>query len=249
MNFLLAVLTHGDNAELLQRTISSFDEMVSPAPTCRLVVQDGPCALPPFSDSEWHCHPIPEQMGFCFATAEMWATASQLAVEQECNHIFHLEADFEFLRPVDLTMLATILDDNADLAQVTLMRDSVNEEERQAGGVMEKHELRGDVFEPQLLLLSGTPIDKDLRTWPTSMGPLPSWAVLTSWLRQRAYFSTNPSLMRTTFILENPWPREYESECEGRFGIDLRQKGFSFGIIGNGEPWVRHIGIRTGKGY
>jgi hypothetical protein len=68
------------------------------------------------------------------------------------------------------------------------------------------------------------------------------------WLRHRSYFTTNPSLMRRPFMEAHPWP-DHESECEGRYGLDLVAAGFSFGVWGHGEPWVEHVGIRSGFGY
>ena len=62
-------------------------------------------------------------------------------------------------------------------------------------------------------------------------------------------FTTNPSLMRRQFMAENPWPAEYDQRCEGLFGIDLRERGYSFGAWGSGEPWVRHLGRRDRSGW
>ena len=123
--------------------------------------------------------------------------------------------------------MARVLDMHNDLAELALMRGSVNNEERAAGGVIEKHIGRGDVFSK--ILSHGDDFD-------------------ISWLSHRAYFTTNPSLMRKEFMYLNPWP-DYERECEGRFAFDLRDRGYCFGIVGNGEPWVTHIGVRNGKGY
>lgn len=151
-------------------------------------------------------------IGFCRSTKASWECASR-AVE---DHVFWLEHDFEFLRPVDLRELASILDRLPHYAQMALMRDAVNSDEIAAGGL---YELRRDEY---------TPLDH--------------------WLSHRSYLTTNPSLMRTDFLRENPWPG-YDSECEGRFGIDLVAAGYQFGAWGSGEPWVRHIGERTGHGY
>jgi hypothetical protein len=68
-------------------------------------------------------------------------------------------------------------------------------------------------------------------------------------LRHRSFFSTNPSLLRRDFMVENPWPADGEPFCEGRFGLELVQKGYSFGIWGDGDIWVDHIGRREGFGY
>jgi hypothetical protein len=70
------------------------------------------------------------------------------------------------------------------------------------------------------------------------------------WLASRTNHSTTCSLMRRSFMLAEPWP-SYERECEGRFSIDLLERGYYFGVWGLGEPWVEHIATdqRTGFGY
>lgn len=68
------------------------------------------------------------------------------------------------------------------------------------------------------------------------------------WMEHLICHTTNPSLMRTEFMRENPWP-DYRDQCEGRFSGDLRARGFSFGMWGAGEIHVEHIGERTGFGY
>jgi hypothetical protein len=99
----------------------------------------------------------------------------------------------------------------------------VNDEERMAGGVIAKHEARGDVFTKNIH-----------RSMP--------------WLEHQAYFTTNPSLMTKAFMAENPWPKRPD-QCEGVMGIELRRKGFRFAFVGDGEPWVSHHGSRNGFGY
>lgn len=229
MRYLVSVLTHGENSDVLSKTIASFDEMVTPAPKARLMVRDGPCPNPTLTpNTEWSILPIPIQTGFCFACSEMWVTASALAIEHKIDYVFWLEHDFSFLRRVDLNVMAEILDANTDLAQITLMRDSVNDEERNSGGVVGKHRQRGDAFE-------------QMKTYHEDGSH-------SGWIKHSAFFTTNPMLMTAQFMLENPWP-SHERECEGKFGIELRERGFCFGAMGNGEPWVEHHGIRNGWGY
>jgi hypothetical protein len=108
------------------------------------------------------------------------------------------------------------------------MRNAVNEDEKKAGGLFEHR--RDDYM--QRVLRRGR--QGQMRNVP--------------WLSHLSYFTTNPSLMRTEFMRERAWP-EYEVECEGRFGIDLRQAGFYFAAMGEGEPWCEHVGQRTGFGY
>jgi hypothetical protein len=70
-----------------------------------------------------------------------------------------------------------------------------------------------------------------------------------TWVESRRNHSTGCSLMRRAFMEANPWPFEYGSECEGQFSLDLLASGFSFGVWGQGEAWVEHVGQRAGFGY
>lgn len=69
-----------------------------------------------------------------------------------------------------------------------------------------------------------------------------------TWVETRRNHSTGCSLMRRAFMEANPWPL-YESECEGQFSLDLLARGFTFGVWGQGEAWVEHVGQRAGFGY
>ena len=135
------------------------------------------------------------------------------------DYVFWLEHDFVILRPVDLNQLAAVLNSDPRLSQVALMRDAVSEPEKKAGGLFESRQ-------------GATRWDRE------------EWG----YTQTDYVLTTNPSLMRTQFMAANPWP-DYPAECEGRFGIDLRERGFVAGVWGDGSPWVRHIGIRDGHGY
>ena len=67
------------------------------------------------------------------------------------------------------------------------------------------------------------------------------------WMEQSAYWTTNPALFRRAVAEGIAWPDG--PECEGKLGIALRERGYTFGVWGNGEPWVEHVGVRTGHGY
>lgn len=218
MRYALAVLTHGDNADVLERTIRSFDQQVAPPPVWRCVYQDGPCALPPFAPYPWVAINGGEQLGFCGASKRLWSMVADS--DADFDYVFWLEHDFEFLRTVDVARMAEILDGADDfLAQVALMRGPVNEPERKAGGLLGQMRSRGYAIEERR--------DHFLH---------------------RAFLTTNPCLFSREFMRWVPWP-EYESECEGRFGFDLKQDGYRFAFMGLGEEWVRHIGVRTGMRY
>lgn len=238
MRYRVACLTHGD-AETLERTLDSFIENVTPEPYDWIILQDGP--------GEWTI-PDPfigyaggwdEQVGFCEATRRLWKVTSQ-GKQHEFDgrgsafyirppappYVFWLEHDFVFTRQLDLEPLAAQLDADPSLAQMSLMRGPVNEKEMRAGGLFESRPGEYDLEFTNFLDRS--------EAYP--------------WLRHHSYFTTNPMLMRTEFMVENEWP-DYDEQCEGRFGLDLMDRGYSSGVWGSGEVWVEHIGTRSGINY
>lgn len=232
MNYVLSVLTHGDNKELLDGLIHSFSANVTPAPAACVVVQDGPCELPPMASLGWQATQLSPQGGFCEASEEMWSQSIRAADEAGADYVFWLEHDFRFKRPVDVRSMRTVLEclGAEKFAQVSLMRQPCNPMENRAGGVVEALEERGYLFK------SRCSVARD---------PVNSWLTV-GWLEHCAYFTTNPSLMSVDFMARNPWPTG--DQCEGRFGIDLVARGYNFAILGDGTPWIEHVGIRDGTG-
>lgn len=233
LNYTLACLTHGDGAPL-DRTLNSFFDKVKPKPALTVIHWDGPGGTYPWHRFADDIDVSVQQRGFCRATQRLW----RLASEAETEFVFWLEHDFRFLRPVDLQPMAYTLDQDASLAQMQLMRNAVSVEEIAAGGLFE---MRREDYE-----FAGH--TTDLTNYAAEEGGL-ELAVTHPWLRHRSYFTTNPSLMRTEFMVQNPWPDDDEPFCEGRFSIGLVERGFHYGVWGNGEPWVQHHGQRTGFGY
>ena len=231
MRYRLVLITHGD-APALDRVVEAFEQNVTPAPAERLAIIDGSGSRLPVG--VWNVSPSLEQRGFCEATRAGWTAGA----ESSFDYVFWLENDFLITRTVDLALLAAVLDANSQLAQMQLMRNAVNEQERAAGGLYESR-----------------PGQYESRVWREPFVRPASYAVGVPipgrehhWLRHRAYLTTNPCLMRRDFMAENPWP-DYPEQCEGRFGIDLVAAGFSFGVWGDGQPWCEHVGIRDGFGY
>lgn len=182
MRYALAVLTHDDGSEgeTLAATLRSFDQHVTPPPVERLLVQDGPCPLPPARPYPWTCLTLDRQYGFCQATAMLWYMAAH---GTGYDYVFWLEHDFSFKRHVDLTGLAVALDENDYVAQISLVRDSVNEEERGNGGVIGNHRARGDHF-----------VDRG------------------RWLEHTAYWTTTPNLTTRAFLAAHELPPGPECE-------------------------------------
>lgn len=228
MDYTLAVLTHGRN-DTLARSLNSFVDKVGPPPSRILIHVDGPLYRDQIPDVRLTADidASGDQRGFCAATRHLWRWASQADTE----FVFWLEHDFVFLRRVDLVPLADQLRADPKLAQMQLMRTPVSVEEVQAGGL---YESRPGEYEKR-------------EAW---QGDGPTGELSSDrWLLHRSYLTTNPSLMRTAWMAGNQWPDDDEPYCEGRFGIEVLHRGFHFGVWGHGDPWVEHIGWRTGFGY
>ncbi len=225
MRYTLALLTHGD-APHLDRTLESFAAHVTPEPTTRVCLIDGPGRAPAVEPlGPWLIEQHDRQQGFCASTRDLWSLAVRASVLEGNAHVMWLENDFRFDRPVDMRDLQMALG-VGHYAQVSLMRQPVNQHEVEAGGVLA-------TIDSELL---GT-----CRVTPTDGEPV-------DWVEHGAYFTTNPSLMSTEWMLRNPWPGATR-ECEGRFGLMLRERGHRFAVIGDGTPWVTHLGERSGRGY
>ena len=173
-----------------------------------------------------HVHAGPRR-GFGGAIAAAW---THLATASTVDYVFHLEADFTFNRPVDLAALAAVMQARPQLAQMALVRQSWNDEERAAGGLIARYP---EAFHPA----------------GDDTGRL--------WLEHRLFWTTNPSLYRRG-VCSLGWPDRAQSE--GHFTLQLLQNGLGdvpggelrFGYWGRSEdgPWVEHIGVeRAGHGY
>lgn len=160
------------------------------------------------------------RQGFGGAISAAWA---DLLANSTAGFVFHLEQDFTFTRPLDLTALMMTLADEAHLVQLALRRQPWNEAERAVGGIVEQHP--GDYTERR-------------GTWGT-------------WLEHRRFFTTNPSLYRRSLMGEG-WPTGEHSEGHFGIGLLERHPEWRFAFWGSrdsGEA-VHHIGHeRIGTGY
>lgn len=174
-----------------------------------------------------HFHEGPRQ-GFGGAIRAVWA---RLRTASTVDYVFHLEADFTFNRRVDLGELAAVLADRPQLAQMALIRQAWNPEERAAGGLIARY--------PEAYQPAGD-----------AAGRL--------WLEHRLFWTTNPSLYRKQ-VCDLDWPGGVRSE--GHFTFQLLRDGLPGGVAGDevrfgywgrpeDGPWVEHIGQeRAGHGY
>lgn len=239
MRYLLVCITH-HRSEHLDNVLAAFREMVTPGPAQGLLWVDGEdiddaalTVVAAHGYQSWIFSGSSYQRGFCLTVGDVWQEACEEAERLDCDYVFWLENDFLFRRPVDLEPLAQLLDANDDLAQIAFMRNAVNPVEAAAGGLFESR--RSD-YEPQF---------KVETTEVTGLGARMRGH---QWLKHRSYFTTNPSLMRRSFMEQYPFP-ESGRYCEGHYGLYLIEHGISFGVWGDGKPWVEHVGVRTGKGY
>lgn len=167
-----------------------------------------------------------ERLGFGGNIRRAWEILSWSC---DADYIFHLEDDFTFNRPLNLQALIRTLDRNPHLIQLALRRQSWNEDERAAGGVVEQHpDAYQDCFDDSA-----------------------------EWLEHRLFFTTNPSLYRRPLCAEG-WPNVPQSEGIFTHQLlnagipNIVPSRIRFGYWGSrsSQPWVTHIGTeRIGHGY
>lgn len=240
MRYLLCVLTMKGREEVLARTLASFERYVSPMPASLYVHVDGDGALPPvlYGGMEWHGEVDPEPVGFCRSTALAW---DAVVAALNCDWAFWLEDDFEFLRPVDLGILARVMDAQPQLAQMALYRNSHNSDEVRHGGYMR---LPGRTYARRATsLYDGT---------TRSLGDDECAEIdEAAWFEHNSYWTTNPSIFRRETAVRFDWPSP--PKCEGKFGFELRagRADTTFGVWGAGACWINHHDDRrgNGKGY
>jgi hypothetical protein len=237
MRYRLVLLTHGRDFEPLKRTLRSFWINVQPQPNEISVVYDGASIPSRLIDGLEQYFPQMSakvagdgQVGFCDATNAAWESGSAGDGDAP-EYVFHLEHDFVFHRAIHLAYLANVLAAYPEMAQISLMRQPCNPLEEEAGGVV-------DFYGRETFEKADYVVTDDIRFHSEKHFP---------YLVHHHYFTTNPSLMRREFMAEHSWPNG--PACEGVFGLELRNAGFCFGVWGDGEPWIEHIGKRNGKGY
>jgi hypothetical protein len=221
-SYRLVVTTDG-RPGLLDRTLAAFDTHARPAPADTVIVDDSGdpeyrgqlAGLLAHRPALIHFHPA--RVGFCQTVADAW----QLATEPGPPFVFWLEDDILLQRDLDLSRLARVLDAEPLVAQMGLMRQPVNQAERQAGSL---YALFRDLFTPR-----GQGED--------------------TWLESRTNWSTTCSLIRRRFMVEHPWPAGGEGGCEGVYSRGLLDARFHFGVWGSGEERISHVGERGGHSY
>lgn len=236
MTVALLVVTDG-RRHCLERMVSSFFTAYCPAPSGPVVVVDDSgdpehrAWLRTTFDAEFVFHP--ERRGFAAAIDSGWRAVQRIAPDW----VFHLEEDFVFERPFSVESMQEVLTARPHLIQMALKRQPCNAREAEAGGLVQAHPGQ---FTPC-----------------SARRPGAEFAGLdVTWMEHRLWFTTNPSLYRGDLV-KRGWPQTPESE--GRFTHGLLDFGhlgvpadkIRFGLWGEAddEPWVTHIGERTGTGY
>jgi len=218
----LMIVTDGRYG-VLERTLDSFFRMAEFIPAKGLMIDDSgdiryaeylESLRPKLGGIAIYHHR--SRIGFCETVAHGWSL-----VGEDAGYIFHLEDDFEFIEPVPLTEMVMILESDPKLAQIALVRQAWNDEEKAAGGLLNLHRR---CLQPQ---------ETNGRKW---------------FLHHRC-FTTNPSLY-PRHITEKGWPSGPYCEGKFGIKVSQMGYYFGYLAPQNGINSVVHIGEkRIGAGY
>lgn len=195
--------------------------------TCLLLISDGredylrrtqasaAANLPDFAHVV-HIDDTHHTLGFAGAIQAGWDL-----LPDDCDYVFHLEADFTFNRPVPLDDMIGVLQGNPHLTQLALLRQPWNRAEQLAGGVWQQHP---DSY--------------------TRHGAYPA-----QWMEHARFWTTNPCLY-PRWVAERGWPQVPQSEGMFGLKLFAEDPARRAGYWGAGEEWVTHVGQeRAGTGY
>lgn len=158
------------------------------------------------------------QLGFAGAIAEGW----RQVVETGAEWVFHAEMDYLYTADVPLERMIAVLKGHTYLVQMALKRQPVNEQELDAGGIVE---MAPETF-----------------TQRVEGGDI--------WTEHRRFFTTNPSVYSANLCRQSwPDPPESEGHFGLRLFEDPKAHSALWGAKFD-PPLVTHIGdIRAGVGY
>lgn len=221
----LMVITDGRKDYMTRTLASAGDKLVGPI-TRKVIYDDSGddgyrhWLARNFPDFDLVIHPAGRQ-GFGGAIHTAWRYLVGIEVDEP--FVFHLEQDFTFNRHVDLQDMAFVLDCQPHIVQLALRRQPWNDAERKAGGIVEQWP---DLYTDRMDVLGNR------------------------WMEHRLFFTTNPSLYRTS-LCRRGWP--VVGRSEEAFTTELlgdRTARFAFWGRRQDGPWVEHIGEdRVGTGY
>lgn len=148
-------------------------------------------------------------IGLANAVRAAW----EIALDEDWDHLFHVEEDFLFSAPVPLSDMQHALGRFDRLAQVVLKRQPWSIEEKAAGGIIEMH--------------------PDLYTEQSAFGR--SYRIST----HQRIFSLNPCLI-PAWVLQMGWPDSNEAGMTERLVEQDAQFGFYGGKAD--PPLIEHVG-------
>jgi hypothetical protein len=213
------LVTTHGDAPHLPETLTSFERWVTPDPVVRLAVVDGPDALLP-STVQPGGPWWTRQAQNQYGFCVTVRTGWDLARDAIAEH----RLDYVFWLENDFRFFRPV--------QVDLMAYAIGRFRHL--GLSQMSLLRQPVNEREIIAGSVLP----------TIEPAPVQHM--GWIAHSGYFTTNPSLI-PAWLFDFDWPEG--PECEGKMGLRLRDAGLTFGIWGEGDEWVEHLGTRNGKGY
>lgn len=133
--FALVITTDG-RGTYLEQAVESLRARLDPWPEHRFLVDDSGDyvyrqTLAETYGDRFDLVSHPRRLGFMATVKDAWTHVAAT----DADYIFHAEDDFTYNEPVDLSALAAMLDANPYLAQLTLKRQPVNHDEREAGDI------------------------------------------------------------------------------------------------------------------
>ena len=227
MTICTAFFTCG-RREYFEQTLASYSEKVS-GPVTRVVIFDDSgdadyrawletLTMPtihgprPVSVMDWG-----PNRGFSNAVHRSWKWISRHVVEP---YIAHVEEDFLYDIPIDLTHLIDVLEGDDDLDEVALLRAAYFPRELRVGGIYEEHP---EAYE-HLVSPGGH-----------------------RYIKHDLVFTTNPCVYRRE-LCGVGWPNRKASE--NYFTKVRAAEGRKFAYMGSGETCLTHIGaVRGDKGH
>ena len=217
MKIALLVMTDGRKQYIHKTLASAFSELDGPI-VHRVMFDDSADE----ANHQWlrdnfpnfDLYYKPTRQGFGGAINSAW----HILRNYDFDYVFHLEDDFTFNRPVILKDMAKKLEENPNVFQMALRRQPWNNEERAAGGVIQRWP---DQFHQQDGFISH-------RLFFTTNPSLYRKSLIDS--RDYATVKDAEGHFTLSITAESP---EY---CFGFWGDKSDQ------------PWVTHIGAERGRG-
>lgn len=131
MKIALLVFTDG-RLDMLTRCIRSANEQLKCDLALKVIFNDEPSVNPQFKG--YITSNTQKRSGYSRSIQRAWD-----GLPSDIDYIFHLEDDFVFNEPIPIMDIISILELNPKLAQMALLRQPVNEEEKAAGGILQAH--------------------------------------------------------------------------------------------------------------